>query len=464
MSTAYQGGPTGRRSLPRSPGESDGGAYRDRGTGRTPAPAGQAPPPLDRPGRPRLDGWVGPPPQPSAENGHGRQADARRRWLLAAALGVVVSLGVATLVLVTRPGGEAPGEVGTVRTASGARVRTSGGAEPRALKDGEVVLTGWSVEAGDGPAVTVDLAAGGVLRFDGGATLTFAEADGSGESKPSVEIVGGRTWFNPGGVPESAALVLRTEVVTLRSTGNPVALDCTIDCTVEAPAGGVKVSADDGVNVAPVSDEALTVTSDGGLVMRTIDQPSAWAQENLDADAAALPPPDPALVDGVTAGALPAGAYALDLAITNDGEGAALPAGVMFRRGQTAHYDATVETGSCPQVPCDVPVAATSARLNTTVRLAGSFHIENRSMALTLTRPIDCPVPDPDRAPGTVTITVNMTVSEAAYDESARRWIATVMGGPGTSTAEIGDASCLGFPGGAGARTTALEMTGHAAG
>ena len=463
MSTAYQGGPTGRRSLPRSPGESDGGAYRDRDTAPRPAPQGQRPaPPPTRPGRPRLDGWAGP-PHASAENGDGPRPASRRRWLLAAALGVVVTLGVALLV-VTDPGDEAPGEVGLVHSASGARVRTSHGAEPRALQDGEAVRYGWEVEAGEGPGLEIDLAAGGVLRSDGGATLTFTAAGESGESGPSVDVVGGRTWFSPAGVRESADLVLRTEVITLSSTGNPMALDCTIDCTVEAPAGGVKVSTEDGVNVAPVADEVLMVTSDGSLVMRTIDQPSAWAQENLDADASTLPPPDPAPVDGVTAGALPAAAYALDLAITNDGEGVALPAGVMFRRGQTAHYEATVDTGSCPQVPCDTPVAATSTRINTTVSLSGSFHIENRSMALTLTRPIDCPVPAPARVVGTVTITVAMIVSEAAYDESSQRWIATVMGGPGTAVAEISDASCQAFPNSAGERTTALEMTGHAAG
>jgi hypothetical protein len=463
MSTAYQGGPTGRRSLPRSPGESDGGAYHDRGTAPRAAPQGQRPaPPPTRPGRPRLDGWAGPPPQPTGENGDGRQP--RRRWWWAVALAAVAMLGVSLAVLVTGPGGKTSDKVGTVRSASGARVRTSDGAEPRALKDGEAVQYGWTVQAGDSREVEIDLAPGGVLRVDGGTTLTFTAAGESGESGPTVDVVGGRTWFNPGGVRESADLVLRTEDITLSSTGNPVALDCTLDCAVEAPAGGVKVSAEDGVNVAPVADEALMVTSDGGLVMRTIDQPSAWAQENLDADASALPPPDPAPVDGVTAGALPAAAYALDLAITNDGEGAALPAGVMFRRGQTAHYEATVDTGSCPQVPCDTPVAATSTRINTTMSLSGSFHIENRSMALTLTRPIDCPVPAPARVVGTVTITVAMTVSEAAYDESSQRWIATVMGGPGTSVAEISDASCRAFPNSAGARTTALEMTGHAAG
>jgi hypothetical protein len=232
---------------------------------------------------------------------------------------------------------------------------------------------------------------------------------------------------------------------------------------VEAPAGGVKASAELGVNVAPATDEALMVTSDGGLAVRTIPQPSAWTQENLEADAVALPAPEPAQLDGVTAGAVPAAAYAFDLAVTSDGEGAALDPSVMFRRGQTAHYEATIDTGSCAQVPCDVTVAATSERVATTVRLSGSFHIADRSMALTLNRPVDCPG-SASRSAGTVTITVDMTVSEAAYDESSQRWIATVMGGPGTSVAEISDASCLASANPAGTRTNELEMTGHAAG
>jgi hypothetical protein len=371
-------------------------------------------------------------------------------------------LGPVVGVLVTVLGDEAPDELGRVRSAGGAQVRTPDGAEPRALEDGEAVLNGWAVEAGDGTGVEIDLTAGGVLRVDGGATLTFTAASDSDESGPRVDIAGGRTWFNPAGVPESAALVLRTEVISLSSVGQPVALDCTDDCTVEAPAGGVKVSADIGVTMAPATDEALTVTRDGGLVMRTVDQPSPWVGQNLEADGAALPPSAPAPVDGVLAAAIPAAGYALDLAITDDGEGDTLHPSVMFSSGQTAHYEATVELESCAQSPCDLPVSA--VRGLSTLRLSGSFHVEDRSMALTLHRPVECPGPAPASAAGTVTITVDMTVSEAVYDVAAQHWTATVMGGPGTSVVEISDATCLGTTNGAGARTTALEMTGHAAG
>jgi hypothetical protein len=471
MTTAHEGGPHGRRPPRPSPAEPGGPTGRVRATREPPITVKHWPaPPLDRPGGPRLDGWAGLPPQPDPGNGDGDGAQPRSpRWLLpAAALAVVAASGLAAMVLVT--GGSGGGgetttsEVGTVRSASGAQVRTSDGSEPRALADGEAVLYGWSVEAGDSPGVAIDLAAGGVLRFDGGATLTFTAAAESGESGPSVDIVGGRTWFNPAGVSESAALVLRTGDITLSSTGNPVALDCTVGCAVEAPTGSVKVSAEPGVDVAPATDEALMVTSDGGLVVRTIEQPAGWTQENLDADAVALPPPEPAPLDGVTAGAVPAAAYAFELAVTSDGEGATLDPSVMFRRGQAAHYDATIDTGSCAQVPCDVPVAATSQRVGTTLRLSGSFHVADRSMALTMSRPIDCPGSGPARSAGTVTITVDMAISEAAYDESSQRWIATVMGGPGTSVAEISDASCLASANPAGARTNQLEMTGHAAG
>ena len=464
MTSAEQRGPTGGGSPPTSPGWSDGPERRAYAPTEQAIPVRHWPaPPRDRPGRPRLDGWAGPSPDVADEKDDGPGPRSRRWRRLLAAVALVAALGLTAAMLVSRGGGTAPSEVGTVRSAAGAQVRTSDGTGPRALEDGETVLYGWSVEAGDSPGVTIDLAAGGVLRFDGGATLTFTAAGDSGESGPAVDVAGGRTWFDPAGVRESAALVLRTEVITLSSTGTPVALDCTIGCTVEAPAGGVKVSAEDGVDVAPVADEALVVTDDGGLVVRTIDQSSAWAQENLDADTAALPLPEPAPGDGVIAGAVPATAYTFDLAITSDGEGDALPSAT-FLRGQTAHYQATVDTASCPQAPCDVPVAATSERINTTLRLAGSFHIQNRSMALTLHRPVDCPGPAPARAAGTVTITVDMTVSEAAYDQTSQDWIATVMGGPGTAVAEISPASCPGSPNAGGTRTNTVEMTGHAAG
>jgi hypothetical protein len=383
------------------------------------------------------------------------------RWLFPAAALAVVVLALAAVVLVTGGGDEATIEVGTVHAASGAQVRTSDGADPRALEDGEAVLYGWSVEAGDSPEVTIDLAAGGVLRFDSGATATFTAGDDSGEPRPRVDVTGGRTWFNPAGVSESAALVLRTDVITLSSTRNPVALDCTAGCTAEAPAGGVKVSTEAGAAAAPATDEALTVTSDGGLVVHTIPQPSAWTQQNLDADATSLPPPEPAQLDGVTAGAAPAAAYAFDLAITSDGEGDEIDPSVTFGSGLTAHYEATLDTGPCAQVPCDVPVAATSQRPGGTLNLSGSFHIAGRSMALTMNRQVDCPGAPPARAAGTVTITADMTISEATYDEAAQRWIATVMAGPGTAVAQIGDAGCLGA---AGTRSNQIEMTGHAAG
>jgi hypothetical protein len=243
-----------------------------------------------------------------------------------------------------------------------------------------------------------------------------------------------------------------------------VALDCTAGCTVEAPAGGVKVSTEQGIAAAPATDEALTVTNDGGLVVRTIPQPSAWTQQNLDADAVALPPPEPVPLDGVTAGAAPAAAYGFDLVITSDGEGDALDPSVTFSSGQSAHYEATLDTGPCAQVPCDVPVAATSQRAAGPLHLSGSFHIAGRSMALTLNRQVDCPGSAPARSAGTVTITADMTISEATYDESSQRWIATVMAGPGTAVAQIGDTSCLASASSAGTRSNQIEMTGHAAG
>jgi hypothetical protein len=467
MSTPQYGGPAGRRPLPLSPSP----PTHEGGNGARPATVDPWPvPPVDRPGRPRFDGWAGPPPHLDPENQVDVGGERRfRLWpLVLAALGVLVAVGVAATVAGGDGGSAVPTEVGAVRSTDGARVLTSDGARPRALERGETVLYGWTIDAGDGPGVVIDLAAGGVLRFDGGAELTF-QATGPGDDRdgdPTVHVEGGRTWFNPAGMRDSAAVALATHDITLRSTGTPVALDCTISCSAEAPAGGVKVSTEDGVNVAPVTDENVMVTSDGGLVMRTIDEPSPWAQQNLEADAAALPRPRAVQGHGVTAGALPAGEYAFDVAITGDGQGVLQHPSLSWLRGETAHFDALVDTEPCPHVPCDVSLTATLDRDGTTVSFEGTLNIVNRSVALTLTRPVECPAEPaaaaPARTVGTVRITVDLTVSEAAYDEVSQHWIATVMGGPGTATTEITDASCAAIPSIAGTRSNELEMTGHA--
>jgi hypothetical protein len=472
MSIPNHGGSSGRRPLPLSPPP----AGRNGDTAETrPATVDQWPaPPVDRPGRPRFDGWAGPPPHLNGDDlagpsGNGTGPRSRRWPLVLATLGLVAALGVAAGVVVARRGSEPPTEVGTVRSAGGARVRTAEGAERRDLEEGETVLYGWTVEAGDGSGVVIDLGAGGVLRFDEGAELTFTATGSGDEGDPTALLNGGRTWFNPAGVTESEALALATDDIRLRSNGPPMAVDCTVTCTAEAPAGGVKVSTGDGVNVAPATDEAVMVTSDGGLVIRTIDEPSPWVRENLEADAAALPPAPNGLRNaGVTAGAMPARAYALDVAVTGDGEGIALHPSLTWQRGQTAHYDAVVDAEPCPQVPCDVLVTATIERNGATLMFEGTLHIENRSVDLTLTRPVECPASSTTGVPahpvGTSTITADLAVSEAAYDDASQDWIATVMGGPGTATVEITDPTCDTVPTPAGTRRNALEMTGHAAG
>jgi hypothetical protein len=467
MSIPNHGG-TGRRPLPLPPADGrDGNAAETRPATLDEWPA----PPVDRPGRPRFDGWVGPPPQLHADNlsgpgGNGTEPRPRRWPLVLVTVGVVAALCVAAGAVVARRGSEPPTEVGTVRSAGGARVRTAEGAEPRDLAEGETVLYGWKVEAGDGPGVVVDLPAGGMLRFDGGAELTFTIDSGDGGA-PTAHLDGGRTWFNPAGVTESEALVLAIDDIRFRSSGPPLGVDCTITCTAEPPAGGVKVSTGAGVNLAPATDEAVLVTSDGGLVIRTIDEPSPWVRENLEADAAALPPTNVLRNNGVTAIAMPARAYALDVAITGDGEGAGFHPSLTWQRGETAHYDATVDTEPCPQVPCDVLVTATLERGGATLVFEGTLHIENRSANLTLSRPVECPASPttglPARAVGTSRVTADLAVSEAAYDSESQDWIATVMGGPGSATVEITDPTCDTVPNPAGALSNALEMTGHAA-
>src|SRR4029453_1372159 len=174
------------------------------------------------------------------------------RWPLAlAAVGMVAALGVAAGAVVAGRGSAAPAEVGPVRSAGGALVRTAEGAESRELDEGETVLYGWTGEAGDGPAVVVDLPAGGVLRFDEGAELTFTATDGRDEGSPTAHVEGGRTWFNPAGVTDSEALMLAIDDIRFRSSGPPLAVDCTVTCTAETPAGGGKVATGDGPKRAP---------------------------------------------------------------------------------------------------------------------------------------------------------------------------------------------------------------------
>src|SRR5262245_46123031 len=186
MTIADQSGPG--RGRPQSPSAAPSGGATERGRiNGDPITVRHWPaPPLDRPGGPRLDGWAGARPQPEpgdAEgDGDGDDPPSRfARWLFPVAALAAAALAVAAVVFKTGGSDEAPAEVGTVHSASGARVRTSDGAEPRALEDGEAVLYGWSVEAGNSPGVTIDLAAGGVLRFDSGATVAFTAAGDSGE-------------------------------------------------------------------------------------------------------------------------------------------------------------------------------------------------------------------------------------------------------------------------------------------
>src|SRR5262245_32470208 len=104
MSTPQYGGPTSRRPLPLSPPP----PTREGGNGARPATVDplQAPP-VDRPGRPRFDGWAGPPPHLDPENQVDFGDERRpRAWpLVLAALGVVAAVGIVAAIVVTGDGG-----------------------------------------------------------------------------------------------------------------------------------------------------------------------------------------------------------------------------------------------------------------------------------------------------------------------------------------------------------------------
>ena len=74
------------------------------------------------------------------------------------------------------------------------------------------------------------------------------------------EVADGRAWIDPGG-PGSGGVEVRLPAGAAGSGGNPVAIDCTAACTVEAPAGGVTVTTGTGGEAhaaPPVADEGGT--------------------------------------------------------------------------------------------------------------------------------------------------------------------------------------------------------------
>jgi hypothetical protein len=326
---------------------------------------------------------------------------------------------------------------GTVGSTAGDVMVHAGDEEPRPLEEGERVEAGWVVEAPGSAAVTLDLAEGGVVRFDSGATLTFADraqtsGDG-GEPEPAVEINRGRIWVNPAGTGASADIGLDIPAAEVAMTGNPVALDCTSTCTVEAPGGGVEVTTDGDLDAAPGPNENLSVTDGTTLAVTTAAGPSAWAQQNLDADAqAGLPAPAAVDSPGIKGTAVVDGTYALTLTVTADPSGDAIPSELTFQNAEQFSVNLVVDGSGCVTVPCDVNVTADDGA-------TGTARIEAGTMNLSFNQPIDCY----DESftdvivPGIGTTAVQALLRITDVSQDGERWVASALDGEGTVAANL---------------------------
>jgi hypothetical protein len=455
MSTSYDRAPEPPERLPAGPEPApvpgSGGAYAPGDPTRRVG------------GRHRLDGWLGR-PAPRAPDEEPRR---RPRWPVLAWAGAVVAVAGAGAV-VARGGEEPRAEqpFGTVVSPARTLVRESDGADTRPLDQGETVMAGWMLEAA-GDVGTLRLEGGGLVRFGGGARVTFtagAVRSGTRRSpRPAISIEAGRLWFNPGGDTRSTALVLKAGSFTVTSTGNPVAVDCSDACAVEAPAGGATVRSR-GLAVTPAVGEVV-IDADT-VVVRAAGGPSEWSAANLDDDAGDLPQPQVRTAAGVAGEAVPATFYALDLDITGPGEGGDLGAAITWRPGERHTLDAAVDTPACQALPCSTRISSFD-RVDgggTGPDRAGVVRVGDGHLAITLDRPIGCldAAGAVTTQVGTTSITADLVVTESTHDRATDRWTATGVTGTGTIAVVVTDPTCPTVAYLPGARTIPFQATGTA--
>ncbi len=371
---------------------------------------------------------------------HGRQG---RRLLGVGLAFVLVAMAIA-LVTTVRDGGVEAYEFGQITAvAGGATVRTGDAdSAARRIEQGESVRAGWVIEAPGDAAATVSLRDGGVVRVAGGGRLTFTDladvptADGAtGPPEPAIVVEGGRTWINPGGSRAAAAVDLQVHIpdAVVTSTGNPVALDCTAACTVEAPAGGASLSTAGGAEMTPAPGENVTFQPPDAFDLAIGDTPSGWAQQNLDADAAAgLPEPQPDDTPGIRDSAVVDGTYSIVIDVVGAPEGDAIPRALQYSEGETYAVDLVADGSSCTSGSCTAPVTAVDAA-------TGTAGVSDGSISLELVQPIDCydetyttvVVP----GIGTTTVEATMTVDEVSHDGT--RWRVRTFAGTGAVVATL---------------------------
>jgi hypothetical protein len=280
------------------------------------------------------------------------------------------------------------------------------------------------------------------VRVAGGGRLTFTDladappADGAtGPPEPAIVVEGGRAWINPGGPGGAAAADLQVQIpdAVVTSTGNPVALDCTAACTVEAPAGGASLSTAGGAEMTPAAGETVTFQPPDDFDLAVGDAPSGWAQQNLDADAAAgLPEPRPDDTPGIRDSAVVDGTYSIVIGVVGPPAGDDIPGALQYSEGETYTLDLVTDGSACTSATCTVPVTAIDAA-------AGTVDVSAGSLSLDLVQPIDCydetyttvAVP----GIGTTEVEATMTVDSVSHDGT--RWRVRTFAGTGTVAATL---------------------------
>jgi hypothetical protein len=324
-------------------------------------------------------------------------------------------------------------------TSAGVTVRTDddGALAARPLSTGDEVEVGWVVETTGDATASIELAGGGVVRFDGDARLTFLDlaadpdtGELSGASMPAIEVGGGRVWLNPG----DEAIAVQVAGGTLESAGNPVALDCAPVCAVEAPVGGVSVVTRTGNETAPAPGEVVSITSDHGFDVEFADAPSDWADTNLAADRADGLPDDP--VDeapGIRASASFGGRYGVNLEVVGDPTGDAIPVPLRYPSGSSYTVSVVADATTCEgPPPCSVPLSGVDGG-------SGTAEVADGAVELRFAQRIDCyneadtAVVRPDI--GSTTVDVSLEVGEVDFEGG--RWLVRTLRGDGAVAATL---------------------------
>ncbi|HEX6423463.1 MAG TPA: hypothetical protein VFZ79_08290 [Acidimicrobiales bacterium] len=398
--------------------------------------------------------YTRPDPDPPAGEPTGSPADPRariadrsvrrgRQLLLLGSLLVAAAGGTAAAVVVTG-GDDAHYAFGQIASARGEPVvvvgETTGDARP--LEVGETVESGWVVQLPDDAAITVELDGGGIARFDSGARVTVVDLVGGGQAgrRPdrAIEVTGGRSWINPGG-PGSGAVEVRLPAGAIGSDGNPLAVDCTTVCAVEAPAGGVTVTTGTGsaaVAATPVADEVVTLAGDSDVGVRFVDGPSDWAQQNLAADAdAGLPEPVPDDSPGIRDSAVLDGDLGVSIEVVGAPSGDPIPEALRYQAGESYALELTADGSACTASTCRVPITAADGA-------TGSAQVADGSLALTLSQPIDCydETYTSVVVPGIGTTTVAGTLDVTGVAHDGHRWLIDAVDGSGTVAATLSTA------------------------